>query len=91
LPDFSWYKKPKQVKIYTMTTKYTKWPKNISNGRKIDQIVIKYKNKRFSIARPSKIYPNLDFWFENKPSGNPANELHERRIKAKIVCQRFSK
>jgi hypothetical protein len=25
-----------------------------------------------SIARPSKIYPNLYFWFENKPSGNPA-------------------
>jgi hypothetical protein len=24
-----------------------------------------------SIARPSKDYPNLDFWFENKPSGNP--------------------
>jgi hypothetical protein len=24
-----------------------------------------------SIARPYKIYPNLDFWFENKPSGNP--------------------
>jgi hypothetical protein len=24
-----------------------------------------------SVARPSKIYPNLDFWFENKPSGNP--------------------
>jgi hypothetical protein len=21
---------------------------------------------------PSKIDPNLDFWFENKPSGNPA-------------------
>jgi hypothetical protein len=21
-------------------------------------------------ARPSKIYPNWDFWFENKPSGN---------------------
>jgi hypothetical protein len=21
---------------------------------------------------PSKIYPNWDFWFENKPSGNPA-------------------
>jgi hypothetical protein len=20
---------------------------------------------------PSKIYPNWDFWFENKPSGNP--------------------
>jgi hypothetical protein len=24
-----------------------------------------------SIARPSKNYPNLDFWFENIPSGNP--------------------
>jgi ribosomal protein L13 len=24
-----------------------------------------------SIAGPSKIYPDLDFWFENKPSGNP--------------------
>jgi hypothetical protein len=23
-----------------------------------------------SIAGPSKIYPNLDFWFENKPYGN---------------------
>jgi hypothetical protein len=25
-----------------------------------------------SIARPSKIYQKLDFWFENMPSGNPA-------------------
>jgi hypothetical protein len=24
-----------------------------------------------SIPRPSKFYPNLDYWFENKPSGNP--------------------
>jgi hypothetical protein len=24
----------------------------------------------FSIARHSKIYPNWDFWFENKASGN---------------------
>jgi hypothetical protein len=23
------------------------------------------------IPRPSKIYSGLDFWFENKPSGNP--------------------
>jgi hypothetical protein len=28
-----------------------------------------------SIARPSKIYPNLDLWFENKPSGNPGDDL----------------
>jgi hypothetical protein len=25
LPDFSWYSKPKRVKIYQTTTKYTKW------------------------------------------------------------------
>jgi hypothetical protein len=25
-----------------------------------------------SIARPSKIDPNFDFWSENIPSGNPA-------------------
>jgi hypothetical protein len=24
-----------------------------------------------SIPRPFKIYQNWDFWFENKPSGNP--------------------
>jgi hypothetical protein len=35
-----------------------------------------------SSARPSKIYPNLDFWFENKPSGNPV--LH---ITKDQVCQ----
>jgi hypothetical protein len=46
--------------------KYTKWPQNIPNGHKI-----------YIIARPSKIYPNWDFWFENMPSGNPALEsLH---------------
>jgi hypothetical protein len=27
------------------------------------------------IARPSKIYPNLDFWFETIPSGNPGKYL----------------
>jgi hypothetical protein len=27
----------------------------------------------FSIPRWSKIYPNWDFWFENRPSGNPAD------------------
>jgi hypothetical protein len=34
----------KTGKIYQMTTKYIKWPLNISNGRKIDQMVIKYIN-----------------------------------------------
>jgi hypothetical protein len=27
-----------------------------------------------SIIRPSKIYPNWDFWFENIPSGNSVGE-----------------
>jgi hypothetical protein len=37
---------------------------NISNGRKIYQYCL-------CNLRPSKIYPNWDFWFENIPSGNP--------------------
>jgi hypothetical protein len=53
-----------------MTTKCTKWPQNIPFGRKTDSTAIKMLT--FSIAKPSKMYPNLDFWFENKPSGNPA-------------------
>jgi hypothetical protein len=40
-----------------MALKYSKWLKSITI---------------FYIPRPSKIYPNLDFWFENKPLGNPA-------------------
>jgi hypothetical protein len=46
------------------------------------QMVIKYSKcqihfvhmyvSAFSNLRPTNIYPNLDFWFENKPSGNPA-------------------
>jgi hypothetical protein len=41
-----------------MDVKYSKWPYNIPI---------------FSIPRPPKIYRNWDFWYENKPSGNPAN------------------
>jgi hypothetical protein len=70
LPDFSWYVIPKWGNIYQITRKYTKRPYlNIPNGRKIDQMSRKYTN--ISIARPSKIYPNWDFWLENIPSGNP--------------------
>jgi hypothetical protein len=45
-------------KIYQMTIKYTKCTQNIPNGRKIHMYTI-------FIARPSKIYPNWDFWFDN--------------------------
>jgi hypothetical protein len=56
-----------------MGIKYTKLPQTISNGRKIYQYI--------PFARPSNIYPNWDFWFENIPSGNPDSgspKLHIR-------------
>jgi hypothetical protein len=40
----------------TKAIKQTKWLLNIPTS---------------FVARPSKIYPNLEFWFENMPSGNP--------------------
>jgi hypothetical protein len=30
----------------------------------------------FSIWRPTKFYQNWNFWFENEPSGNPADRPH---------------
>jgi hypothetical protein len=42
-----------------MSVKYSKCPKYIST---------------FSNLRPSKIYPKGGFWFEKKPSGNPAKK-----------------
>jgi hypothetical protein len=53
-----------------MTIKYTKWPYNISNGRKIDQMVIKYTKIFYS--KTLQNLPDWDFWFVNKPSGSPA-------------------
>jgi hypothetical protein len=41
-----------------MPVKYSKWPLNTST---------------LSNLGPSKIYPNWDFWFEKKPSGNPGH------------------
>jgi hypothetical protein len=40
--------------------------KNIPNSQKMNKMAIKNTN----ISRPSKIYPNREFWFENIPSGN---------------------
>jgi hypothetical protein len=38
-------------------------------------MAIKYNNILFfSLPRATKIYPNWDFGFENKPSGNPATD-----------------
>jgi hypothetical protein len=69
MPDFYVYNIPKRGKIYQITTKYIKLPQNIPNGHKIDFLSLNIPTS--SIARPSKIYPNCDFWSENKPSGNP--------------------
>jgi hypothetical protein len=42
-------------KIYQMAITCTKWPQNKTTS---------------SIIRPTRIYPNHDFWFENIPTGN---------------------
>jgi hypothetical protein len=47
---------------YQLAIKYTKLQQNIPNDHKIFQ---------YFPVWPSKIYPNWDFVFENKPSGNP--------------------
>jgi hypothetical protein len=45
---------------------YTKRPYIIPNGHKLYQMAIKYvKVPTFCIPRPSKIYQNWYFWFEN--------------------------
>jgi hypothetical protein len=44
LPDFSWCNIPKREKYTKLTLKCTKWPQYIPNGRKIDQMAIKYTN-----------------------------------------------
>jgi hypothetical protein len=59
LPDFSWYNIPKWEKIYQMTTKYTQWPQNILNCRKIDQMAIKYTN--FFHCKTLQNLPILEF------------------------------
>jgi hypothetical protein len=46
---------------------------------------IKYNN--IFHYKPSKIYPNLDFWFETIPSGNP----DEKRQKDESKTRRHGK
>jgi hypothetical protein len=53
-----------------MTTKCIKYPLKYTIWWLTRKMAIKIPAS--SIARPSKIYPNLDFLFENMPSGNPA-------------------
>jgi hypothetical protein len=83
LPDFSWYNVPKWGKytelpqnvpncrkMYQIAVKYTKLPQNVPKG---SQMAISYTYRHFSFhaAPPKYVYPNLAFWYANKPSGNP--------------------
>jgi hypothetical protein len=43
VPDFL-VQYTKTVKIYQISSRYTNWPQNISNGRQIDQVSTKYTN-----------------------------------------------
>jgi hypothetical protein len=44
------------------------------------------------LQEPQTIYPNWDFWFENKPSGNPGSEAEsnvdklEKRAANRLLC-----
>jgi hypothetical protein len=59
--------------------KYTKLPQTIRKGHKLYQMAVNYSKwsktiTNLCIPRPSKFYQNWDFWFENKPSGNPVTQ-----------------
>jgi hypothetical protein len=49
-----------------MIIKYPKCQSNNPNGDKICQC--------FAIEGPQTFFQNLDFWFENKPSGSPGQQ-----------------
>jgi hypothetical protein len=53
-----------------MALNYTKWA--VKCKKWLENI------PTFFIPRPSKIYPNWNFWFANVTSGNPASQTMER-------------
>jgi hypothetical protein len=71
LPDFSRHNLPKRGKIYQIATKFPNGheiypkPSYISNGH------IKYQS--FQFQGLPKFTQIGNFWFESKPSGNPAS------------------
>jgi hypothetical protein len=69
LPDFSWYNIPKLGKMYQITIKYPKWPQNIPNDLKIDQMAIKYANI-FPLQGPPKFTQTCIFGLK---SGSPGS------------------
>jgi hypothetical protein len=74
LPDFPLVQYTKTGKMHQTTTKYLyKMVIPYIKYNKIYRTPVKHiKN---SNLRPSKIYQNWNFWYENVPSGNPAKSL----------------
>jgi hypothetical protein len=68
LPDFSGYNTPKRGKNVPNYHIFTRWPQNISTGRKLFQMAIKYNN----ISKALQNLPKLNF-FGLKISGNPVH------------------
>jgi hypothetical protein len=68
-----------------MSTKVTKCPQKLPNGRKIDEMDVKYTDI-FHCMR-FKIYPKWDFWFPIMPSGKPGSKCHEMRKLVRIFFQ----
>jgi hypothetical protein len=71
--------------IYQNGEIYTKLLENIPNvhkiyemGRKIDQMSIKYIYMFH--CKTLQNVPKLQFWSENKPSGNPELNLNEKEV-----------
>jgi hypothetical protein len=56
----------KTGKTYQIAIKYNKWPQIA-----VKQTKFPNKEPTTSIAKPSKVDPNRNFWFENMPPGNP--------------------
>jgi hypothetical protein len=100
---------PYDQHIYHMTNIFTIWPTYLPYDQHIYQMAEKCTKWRkntpiFSIARPSKIYPNWYFCFENIPSGNPWRHVFKKEVdrvvstpsipdppkKKKSVCRKVS-
>jgi hypothetical protein len=71
LPEISWHNIPKWGKMYQMGNKLPNgYNTYLPNSRNIFQMAIEYTTLFYSNAL--KNVPNLGFWSENIPSGNPA-------------------
>jgi hypothetical protein len=69
---FFFVQNTKTGKIYQISTDYTNCPWNLTKDRKMDQVSINLY-QHLPLQDPPKFTQIWDFWFENKPSGNPGH------------------